>query len=226
MLGLMFLAFRPDLAIVEEVVFVGQDRASPISLRHLCDLRNGTSIWFVDLESVATKIKRHPWVKEADVRFQWPGTVHIAVEEYRPAALLLFDGLYYVDHEGQVFARAQSDDLDYPILTGLDEQLVASHPDLPRLVISKAVWLLAELDEQNLIGYESLQELHFSRTRGFVVHTRSSEVLFGLDELERGVQRLQTLLDNGLDLNGSVHVDLAPTSVAIVRPLDSQRVEG
>jgi cell division protein FtsQ len=226
MLVLMFLAFRPDLAIVEEVRFEGQDRATHTSLRHLCDLRNGTSIWFLDLNSAEDKVERHPWVKHANARFEWPATVLISVEEYQPIALLLFDGMYYVDHEGSVFARAQSNDLDYPVLTGLDEQLVAAHPDLPRLVINEAVWLLDELDEQNLIGYESLQEVHFSRTRGFVVHTMSSEVLFGLDALERGVQRLQTLLDNGLDLDGAVHVDLAPTSVAIVRPLDLQRVEG
>jgi hypothetical protein len=225
---------RPDLMLVEHVVFVGSDRAAEGELRHLADLRNGTTMWGVDLARAGGGVARHPWVRGATAVRRWPDTIVIEVDEYRPAALLQGEGLSYVDAEGAVFlqvptdsARAASWDLDLPVITGLDPSLRRLHPDLPGLVVGDALSLLAELDERGFVSRDRVSEVNFSTSRGFTVHlVGGARVIVDLEGRERQLGRLALLLEGGLDLSEAVLVDLAPASLAIVRPLPSPGGEG
>lgn len=217
-IGAVWLA-RPGDVLVEHVVFEGNARASDATLRHLVDVRNGTTMFAVDLERAVEGAQQHPWVRSADARRRFPDTVVVTVDEFEPVALLHRDGLSYVDRTGVVFLRARADDLDYPVITGVDEALARSHPDLPRLVVRDALWLLDALDTRGLAPRPRVSEVAFSRTRGFTVHLVSgAELRFGLEGLERQVDRLDRLRQEGVDLETPVLVDLAPASVAIVRP--------
>lgn len=219
---------RPEQLYVERVVFDGQVRSTPVELRHLADLRNGTTIWGVDLDRVSSGVQRHPWVKRATAERHLPGTVSVHVEEYTPVALLAYDdGLFYVDADGEPFLRAHTDDLDHPVITGVDPALEAAHPELPRLAIRDALWLIDQLDGRQLLPRSQISEVRFHRTRGFTVLTSggqaghgTAEVLFGLGDYEHQLRRLTALLDRGVDLSQPVHVDLGARTVAIVRPLD------
>jgi hypothetical protein len=229
--GLTLLLLRPDHLFVEHVRFEGTQRASQESLRHLADVRNGVTLWGVDLDRAAAGAERHPWVRSADARREWPDTVVVTVEEYAPVALLETDKLHYVDADGTVFLVARSDDLDYPVITGVGADLGRSHPDLPRLVVRDALKLLAALDDRGLVTRDRVSEIAFSPTVGFTVHVRDrgrsgARILFGLDDSERQLSRLSLLVEQGVDLSTPLLVDLAPPSLAIVRPLDGAPGEG
>ncbi len=219
-LGVVALVARPEQVLVERVQFEGASRATAAALRHLVDVSNGTTMWGVDLERAQRGAASHPWVKSATARRKFPDTVVIRVEEYQPVALLAGDTLRYVDRSGVVFLEARSDDVDYPVITGVDGALHRAHPDLPRLVVRDALWLMDTLDTRGVLARGGLSEVAFSRTRGFTLHLGSgAEVRFGLEGLERQIDRLAQLLGEGVDLDTPVLVDLAPASVAIVRPL-------
>jgi len=216
----LFAVARPDLALVEHVEFQGAERSSPVALRHLADIRNGTTMWRVDLRRAQRGAEAHPWVRSARVYRKLPDTVVVEVEEYEPVALLHHNGLFYVDRSGAVFLRARTDELDYPVITGIDQALERAHPDLPRLVLRDTLWLLETLDSRGLVSRSQVSEIAFSRTRGFTAHLGGgAELRFGLEGLDRQVDRLSVLLGEGVDLGEPVLVDLAPASVAIVRPL-------
>jgi hypothetical protein len=216
-----FAMVRPDMLVVEEVAFDGHRRAGPAALRHLAEIRNGTTLFGVDLDAAARGVERHPWVRSARAFRSWPAGVVIEVEEYEPVALLHFNGLHYVSEDGVPFAEASNDDLDYPNLTGIDRTLESLHPELPRQAIRNALWLLSTVDERGLLSRDEISEVSFSRTRGLTVHIHGSRVIFGLEAIGRQVDRLAMLLDRGeLDLSRPHVVDLAPSTVAIVRPLD------
>ncbi len=219
-LGALVL-IRPDLMMVEQVAFVGNERASAESLRHLVDVQNGTTMWGADLTEAETGAVQHPWVRHARAARQWPSTVVVEVVEYDPVAIVQWGGMKYVDADGTVFLGSRTDDLDYPLLTGIDDELAASHPALPPLAIRDALWLLESLDVGGLAPREQVSEVSFSGSRGFTVHLNSgAEVLFGLDGLERQVERLAALQrEHDLSLDRPVMVDLGPRRVAIVRPL-------
>lgn len=212
---------RPDRLLVERVEFTGAARTSEVGLRHLVDVRNGTTIWGVDLERAERGAESHPWVRDATVRRRWPDAVVVEIEEYVPVALLQQEGLHYVASDATVFLRARSDDLDYPVITGVAAELGRTHPDLPRLVVRDALALLGALDERGLIGRDEISEVAFAASRGFTVHTHTgARVIFGLDGRSRQLDRLSKLFQQGLDLSRPIHVDLAPASLAIVRPLE------
>lgn len=226
--SLVVVALRPDRLYVEHVVFEGADRAAPGELRHLSDLANGTTMWDVDLDVVAAGVARHPWVRAARAERRWPATVVVQVEEHEPAALLAFEGgLFYVDADGTPFLRASADDLDHPVITGIDPELGVRHPALPRLAARDALWVLEALDERALLPRDRVSEVAFHPLRGYTIRLSggtaeapASEVLFSVGAYERQLARLAALLDRGVDLTGSVHVDLGPERVAIVRPVD------
>lgn len=215
-----WVSLRPDLLLVEHVVFDGASRATPAQLRHVLDLRNGTPIWAVDASELAANVARHPWVREARVEVDWPDTVRVRVVEHRPIALL-HDGdrLLLVDEDGQPFLPAQPADLDLPHLTGFGPELARLHPDLMPLALHDALQLVDTLDARGLVPREAVSEVAFRRTSGFTVHAGPAELVFGLADLPARVDRLARLVEQGLSLEEPTFVDLAPASVAIVRPL-------
>ncbi|MBX2798751.1 MAG: FtsQ-type POTRA domain-containing protein [Myxococcales bacterium] len=214
------LVVRPDLWMVERVVFEGASRASEAQLRHLAEIRNGTAVWAVRPSDVSRGVERHPWVRRAAVRVEWPDTVRVSVQEYSVAGIIQYGGeLLYVDRKGQPFLEAPPTDVDYPFVTGITHALDDRHPRLGRLALRDAVSLVEQLDRRGLVARRSVSEVAFSPTLGFTVHTEGARLVFGHGEMLRQLGRLETLVDAGLDLGSPTYVDLAPASVAIVRPL-------
>lgn len=223
---------RPDRMVVERVVFEGAERVSAAELRHLADVRNGDTIWSIDPAAVSARIQRHPWVASVVVERRFPATLRVEVEEAVPVALLAFEGaLYHLDASGRPFARARTDDLDHPVLTGLDAELEQTDWRLPPTVIHDALWLLDTLDEGGLVARSEVSQIAFDPVTGFAIHLRTrppgmtphdgpgARVLVGLGDYPRQIRRLAALLSHDLDLSTPVEVDLAPERVAIVRPL-------
>jgi hypothetical protein len=224
--ALGWAVLRPDEMYVERIDFQGNERATDAELRHLSDLRNGVTIWEVDLPTLSERVQRHPWVASVVAERRMPGTIVVKVQEHEPAALLAFgQRLYYVDETGGPFLEARSDDLDHPVISGIDAALEQLHPRLPGLVLHDALWLLHELDARAILPHERVSEISFHRTRGFVVQAAGSvaggptaEVLIGLGDYERQLRHLAALVERGVDFTRPLHIDVAPETVAIVRP--------
>jgi len=213
---------RPDLWVVEHVVFEGHERAGQAGLRHLADLRNGTTVWEVDARAVARGVQRHPWVHRARARFEWPDTVVVDIQEHVPVALLASGSVHYVNAQGTPFAPASTDDLDYPVLTGIDPALAELQPEVPRKAIRSALDLVQALEGAGVLDRDRIAEVHFDASRGFTVHVPGgARILFDLEGFSTQSERLARLVDAGVDLQEPLHIDLVPETVAIVRPLDA-----
>ena len=213
---------RPDHWYVTSVRFEGMHEADAAALRHLADVPRGQRVWEVDAEAVEAGVARHPWVRSAHAEVHWPDSVVVRIEERVPTAVLARDGgLLYVDDLGVPFLEVADGHADYPLISGLDADLVDRHPDLPGLVVRTALELADILDTRGLVPRPALSEIHFSSSRGFTVTAGRARLVFGLDGLDRQAARLSELVAEGVvDLQRPLHVDLAPGSVAIVRALD------
>ena len=210
---------RPDLMLVERVVFEGQHRATPQALRHLADVHQGTRIWEVDLSDAAAAVERHPWVKEARVRRSWPDQLRVEVEEHRPAAILVYEGLYAIDEGGQVIAPITGVPLDLPLLTGVTLEDAKVHPQLPRLALETQLMLLDAFESQEDLFDLNVSEIAYSSHDGLVVHVGEAEVWFGHGDIDLQLERLARLVRRGvIDLERqAVYIDLAPKTGALVR---------
>jgi len=213
--------------LVERVAFEGATETDVPSLRHLADLRNGTTMWGVDLDAVERGVERHPWVREAHARREWPDTVVVEIVEHHAAALLHDGGrLLVVSDEGRPFLPADARHLDLPHLTGFAGELGALHPDLPSLAVRQALWLVSELDERGLVLRDQISEISFSRSSGYRVHAGPAEIAFGLHDLPTQITRLAEIVAGGLSLSSPQSVDLGAPSVVLVRPLQSASSSG
>ncbi len=217
---------RPDLWMVEHVEFEGAVNASTAELRHLVDLRNGTPMWRVDLERMARAARTHPWVEEASVHLSWPSTVRVALREHRAVALLEREGeVRVVGASGEAFLDLgrwpEGRDLQLPRILGVSADFEQRHPQLGKAAVRRALDLVEVLSSSGQVARDQIDEVVFSPSHGLRVRTPGVELAFGFAEPSSRLKRLDALVSSGLDLHAPTLVDLAPPTVAILRPRES-----
>jgi cell division protein FtsQ len=119
----------------------------PASVRAAVAPSVGTGFFNTRVDSVSAAVKQLPWVADADVRREWPHTLHVEITEETPVARWNGDGL--MDTQGRVFVHVQSNAYAaLPLLTGRegDEQdVLAEFNTLANLVASRGL-VIAELN--------------------------------------------------------------------------------
>ena len=205
---------------VQEVNIVGNSMASQIQLRHLADVRRGTHLFRANLDRAVQGVQEHPWVQDASARRRFPGAVEIHVREHEPRMLLAIEQLWLVDTEGTVFTRADSDSMDFPILTGIDPTLFNEHPNIARAIIDDATRLHKAVEADEQLADSDLSEIHFDASVGFSLILRSgSQVILGFADPAPALDRLSRMRERGLKLDTPQRIDLDVGSVAIASPL-------
>lgn len=209
---------------LSEVRFSGAAHATDGELRQLSDLHTGAHLLTVDLDRAIAGVERHPWVATATARRVYPGVVEIAVVEHQPVLMLALDRLWYVDADGTPFTTATSDDLDHPVLTGLDPRLAAAEPELGRAAIQGALRVLSAWSARGSDGgLREVSEVFYSPAHGFELVLRSGTRLqLGFGEPAEPLARLERLLEAGLSLSVPQSIDLDMKTVAVATPLPAR----
>lgn len=205
---------------VQEVSFVGNSMANATQLRHLADVRRGTHLFGANLDRAVQGVEQHPWVNKASARRRFPGSVEIHVREYTPRLLLAIDDLWLVDENGTIFTRADSDSMDFPILTGIEPTLLTEHPNIARAIIDDATRLHEAVDADEQLADSDLSEIHFNAQVGFSLILRSgTQVILGFADAAPALDRLSRMRERGLNIDTPQRIDLDVGSVAIATPL-------
>jgi cell division protein FtsQ len=178
---------------VREIQVRGGDKVSGHEIVAVAGLRQGMSIWKVELDQIEKKIAKHPWVRRVLVRREFPSRIIIDVEERTPRAIVAVRKLYYVDSDGAVFKEvAPGEDVKFPLLTGLRaEDVMAADPAVRRRI--QDAMRLAELMAQRS---HSLSEIHFDALDRLVVYTTSYPVALymGWGDWDEKLDRMERLL--------------------------------
>jgi cell division protein FtsQ len=218
------LVATDDRLLVHEVRFNGNHQVSDPSLRHLADVRNGEHLFLVDLGRAVDGIERHPAIASASARRVFPGAVEIDVVEHEPKMLLALDELWFLDSNGQPYARAGSSAIDLPVITGIDRAFVDGDPEHARAVVWGARRVLGAAVTDAGIAESDVSEIHFDRLHGFELVLRSgTRLVVGYGNPSVPLQRVPALCNAGLDLRTPQLVDLDSERVAVATPLDSGR---
>lgn len=106
---------------VDRVDVRGLHRVSYDEAQRAADIRPGDFMGTLDAGSVQDALDELPWVRSAQVRRRWPGTVEIDIVERTPAALALTapDSWVLVDRDGRVLSSALTAPPALPRLTGV-----------------------------------------------------------------------------------------------------------
>ncbi len=209
---------------VDEIQVAGNLHASETAIRHLANITPGTHLLTIDLRGVAASVEQHPRVSRVEVRRLLPSTIEIVVEEHEPALLLALDRLWLVDASGRPFMQARGEQLDFPILTGLDSDLASARPDLANAVVQGALRIMDAAEGHPQMGPATISELRFDDKLGFVIVARNgSEYIIGFGPPADAFERLDRLVAAGLDTSIAQRIDLDAGSVAIATPLPDLR---
>ena len=128
----------------------------------------------IKVSEVKSLLESHPWIASVDISRDWPNRLLITVKEKKPVALLSRDsGLFYLDNKGMIIAAAApSQELDFPVITGLENFAFSPTSDnrVPES-LQQSMILLKLADRNNIILPEqNISEIHISRDGELILY--------------------------------------------------------
>ena len=227
MIGSVWGLWGVEATRLHEIRVVGNSRVSEAQIRHLAGLGIGTPLIDINVESAELSVLRHTWISSAQIRRIFPDTAVIEVTERQIRALLMLDKLFLVDINGEPFRVATPPDLDYPVITGLEEEFAHQEPELARRIIHESLAWLDALDAPRTtiatgsqkLSSQDVSEVHFDEKSGYALVLRNGgEIRLGFRDRSI-LSRLDALLAGGVDLSLPHRIDLGFDQLAVVTPL-------
>ncbi len=184
---------------VKQIRVEHQVRVSEGDILDASDIEIGDSLFDLELHMIGRKIEEHPWIAKAYVERSFPDHVVIRVVERDARAIIDLGYLYYVDRDGEVFKMLDSgDQLDYPVITGIDRQYLLDNPDQTQGCLNLALKLMDELDRRSIFNLEDVSEIHYEEQEGLILHTRIGgvPVRMGKQSFETKLNRLEAIYND------------------------------
>lgn len=117
----MWVTVRSPLLDVDRVVVDGAAQTGGTAVADASGVDRGRPMSDVEEQAIADRVERLPWVRQARVRRDWPGTVRIMVVERAPvaAARTFAGGWGLLDVTGRVLAWAADRPAALPEVVGI-----------------------------------------------------------------------------------------------------------
>jgi cell division protein FtsQ len=187
---------------IRSVEFAGCESASAMRLRALAEITlYQTSMIGLDDQAVEARIEKDPWVSKAVLKRDWPSKIIIEVVEHTPISMINTGTnddphLYYVDSAGTAFLQViPGHDVDYPVITGLDEGRGGKERE--EIFADIRTFLkLAGRNNPNLPA-QAVSEIHVNKEGEIVVFLvdHTFPIFFGRGQIGEKYSRLVKVLD-------------------------------
>jgi len=156
--------------IVDENVGFSQD-----DVQEWSGISVGMSMWDVDPAQVKSQLLSHSWIQSAQVRRDFPQRVHVSISVRRPVAIVLHEGLMYLDESGSCFKKpAKSPAVDLPYVSGF----AGASLDAPG--VRSALEGVLRLLSLSHLWQESLSEIHWDERQGYTLFLEQRRVTIHL----------------------------------------------
>lgn len=128
----------------------------------------------IDLDEMVDSIERHPWIQGVTIYRRFPDTLRIDIQEHQPAILVSAGQVYVGNEKGELFKRLSvGDQLDLPVLTGLDRSFLQHSSVFARRIIRQGIDVSRQFRAHSgRLG--RLEELHWDVDLDWSVLTRKS----------------------------------------------------
>jgi cell division protein FtsQ len=155
---------------VSEIVTTGAKRRSPEELATIAGIAKGQNVFTTDLDKARARLIADPWVSEASLARQLPGTIFLRVVEREAGGIVATnDGsakaaggeTYVVTREGAIIKRLETGDpTDLPVVTGVVLQQLIDDREGAARTVRRALDLAADYDHSPLATRSPLEEVH------------------------------------------------------------------
>jgi cell division septal protein FtsQ len=218
------LAMRSEALTVTRITVSGNSRMSRGEVLSVLDDLRGTNMLTVSLDVWREKLLASPWVADAALRREFPGTVAVTISERQPLAIgRINDMLYLIDQRGAIIDEYGPNyaELDLPIIDGLGSGSSAdpSNVDGPRAVLVGR--LLSDLQRRPDLAAR-VSQIDVSDLNDAVIVLKDDTALVRVGD-DHFVERLQSYVDLAPALKERIpnidYVDLRFDERVYVRPL-------
>jgi cell division protein FtsQ len=164
-----YVKTSPRFAI-SEIITTGAKRRSPDDLAAIAGIAKGQNVFSTDLDRARARLIADPWVNEATLARQLPGTIFLRVVEREAGGIVATnDGsakaaggeTYVVTRDGAIIKRLETGDpTDLPIVTGVVLQQLMDDRDGATRTIRRALDLAGDYEHSPLATRSPLEEVH------------------------------------------------------------------
>lgn len=174
----------------------GNQRLCDQDVIELSDIRHGVSTFDLDLEIIGQKLAENDWIHTANIMRKLPHGVVIDIDERRAVFVINLEYLYYVDGVGEIFKVLRSgDELDYPLVTGLDRQQLLDDPEAARQQLRHVAQMLGDLQQRKLFNEQCVAQINIDSQDGYVLYTDpyGVPVYVGKDQFSEKIDLLEQI---------------------------------
>jgi cell division septal protein FtsQ len=162
------------LTVVE---VINQKRLSREEVLTLAGVTPGDAMLGLRLKRIGEQLARNPWIETVKVRRYFPHTLTIELTEREPVAVVNMGYMYYLDKNGDVFKPLTAgDSLDFPVLTGINEEDMGKDSAGAKAALQEAVALIARLKGSAVFTLADVSVIHYDRGYGFTLFTAGGGV--------------------------------------------------
>ena len=180
--------------IPRQVVVEGIDILSKDDVLHLMKLPVNVSSYDLDLTTIQQNILANSFVKSVVVRRDSPDRLLVDVTERTPAAILLSNGMFYVDEDGIVLPYlATTEKYDIPVITGLDSAKgIRSGMRLTNQDLLDALQIIRTAKEVSDGLAHSISEIRVRKGHDIVLYTADAgiPIIFGKGDIAKKLVKL------------------------------------
>jgi cell division protein FtsQ len=110
-----------DYFKAQNIIIRGDSSLKTEQIMDVARIKRGTNILSVNLSAVQKRLLAIPWIAQADVYREFPGTVIILIKEHKPLGVLDLGRPFLFDQKGDIFKEATAEEAQgIPVVTGID----------------------------------------------------------------------------------------------------------
>lgn len=147
---------------VSEIITTGAKHRSPDELATTAGIAKGQNVFTTDLDKARARLLADPWISDATLGRQLPGTIFVHVVERQAGGLLATnEGTYLVQRDGSVIKKVEpGDPTDLHVVTGIRIQQLVDDREGATRTIGRALDLASDYDHSPLAAAKPLEEVH------------------------------------------------------------------
>ncbi len=206
---LILLGYGETFFRVGEIIVDGAEEISPGEIIAAAEIRIGMNIFLIQDQAASEKIRKQlPRIKKAEISRSLPDKVVISVSERVPAVYALTNnGFWLIDQDAFCFAYNTEPAAGYPLLVGIEDELIMPGTFLGCPVRREALvnYFLTWPGRAEL----QIAEINFYNKYNLIVRTvEGLEIWLGdAKEIESKIKLIQSSIPY-ININPGTHLDV------------------
>jgi cell division protein FtsQ len=184
--GSVWLVFFSSYVTARSVDVTGTQTLGEARVKRAAEVPTGTPLARVDLDAIRARVESIASVRRVEVSRSWPHTVHIAVTERTPVAVIdRGDGLQALDSEGVLFGSYGTRPAHLPLVRTEPDTRSEALVETARVIESLPARIASRVDVVSVATVDEIQ----------LLFTNGRRVIWGSAELsEQKAEVLAVLL--------------------------------